>query len=236
MTFLILENPIRWLFLAHALAGALALVTLIIPLISKKGGKVHVQSGWLYIGAMTFVCFSTFVISPWRIFFDPDKTVSSENFALFLFYISIFTLTAISFGLTTLKTKQRNTASRSIKHIGPPIATIVVGLAIQFIGFKSQDALLIAFPFLGHMTAKGQLQYWLKPPQEKMHWWYAHMEGMFVACIATITAFLVTALPRIWPGPIASSPILWIAPGLILGTVLNRWTASFRRKNAQKIN
>lgn len=232
MTFLILENPIRWLFLAHALAGALALFTLAIPLMSKEGSKLHVRSGWIYIVAMTFVCFSTFVISPWRIFLDSDKTIASINFAVFLFYISIFTLSTISYGLTALKFKQRTTASRSVAHIGPPVLTIAIGLAVQLVGFKSSDALLMAFPFLGHMTAKGQLQYWLKAPQEKMHWWYAHMEGMFVACIATVTAFLVTAAPRIWPGPFTNSPILWIAPGLILGTVLNRWTASYKKNHS----
>ncbi len=36
------------------------------------------------------------------------------------------------------------------------------------------------------------------------------MKGMFNACIATITAFLVTAVPRIWPGDFTRSPLLWI--------------------------
>ncbi len=233
MTFLTLENPIRWLFLAHAIAGALALLVLIIPLISKKGGKLHVQTGWIYTGAMIFVGLSAFIITPWRIFFDPTETISSENFSIFLFYISIFTLAAISYGLTSLKAKQRKTFSRSFIHLGPPIATILIGLMTQIIGIKSQNILLIAFPILGHFTFKSQLQYWLKIPNEKMHWWYAHMEGMFVSCIATITAFLVTAVPRIWPGSIAESPVLWLAPGIILGTILNRWTAKYRLKHIE---
>jgi uncharacterized membrane protein len=230
MTFSTFDNPIRWLFLAHAIAGALALLVLAIPLISKKGGKLHVKAGWIYICAMVFVGVSAFIITPWRVFFDPAKTVSSENFSIFLFFISIFTLSAISYGLTSLKSKQRKAPSRSVIHLGPPIATMLVGLIVQIIGFKSQNVLLMAFPFLGHTTSKSQLQCWLKTPTEKMHWWYAHMNGMFVACIATITAFLVTAVPRIWPGPISNSPILWIAPGVILGTILNRWTSSFRAK------
>lgn len=230
MTFLNLENPIRWLFLAHAIAGALALFVLVIPLVSKKGGKLHVKTGWIYTGAMVFVGVSAFVITPWRVFFDPAKTISSENFSIFLFYISVFTLAAISYGLSSLKSKQRKSPSRALIHLGPPIATLLIGLATQFIGFKFQNILLMTFPFLGHVTSKSQLQYWLKPPAEKMHWWYAHMDGMFVACIATITAFLVTAVPRIWPGPIAESPILWIAPGVILGTILSRWTSTFKTK------
>ena len=230
MTFLNLENPIRWLFLTHAIAGTLALFILVIPLLSKKGGKLHVKTGWLYTGAMSFVGISALIITPWRVFFDPTKTVSSENFSVFLFYIAVFTLAAISYGLTSLKAKQRKLQSRTLIHIGPPIATIILGLVTQLIGLKFQNLLLITFPFVGHFTSKSQLQYWLKPPTEKMHWWYAHMSGMFGACIATITAFLVTALPRIWPGPIAESPVLWIAPGVVLGTILNRWTATFRAK------
>ena len=218
------------MFLAHAIAGALALLVLLIPLISKKGGKLHVKTGWIYTGTMVFVGISAFIITPFRVLFDPTKTISSENFSIFLFYISVFTLSAISYGLTSLKAKQRKTFSRSLIHLGPPIATIIIGLLTQIIGLKSQNTLLIAFPFLGHFTSKSQIKYWLKVPNEKMHWWYAHMNGMFVACIATITAFLVTAVPRIWPGPIAESPVLWIAPGIILGTILNRWTAAYKFK------
>lgn len=227
MIFSTLESPIRWIFLAHALAGALALLVMAVPLVSKKGGKAHTKTGWIYTASMVFVGFSAFALTPWRFFFDPAKTTASENFAVFLFYISVFTLSAIAYGLTPLRAKQRKDASRALRHVGPPIATVLVGLATQFIGFKSQNVLLMAFPFLGHSTSVSQFRYWLREPRSKMHWWYAHMNGMIVACIATMTAFLVTAVPRLWPGPIAESPVLWIAPGVILGTILNRWTASY---------
>ena len=230
MHFATLDSPIRWLFLAHALAGALALLVLTIPLVSKKGGKLHVRTGWIYTGAMVFVGLSAFVITPWRAFLDPARTSASENFAAFLFYISVFTLSAIAFGLSSLRAKQRKEPSRAPAHLAPPIATLVLGVMVQIAGVMSGDTLLMAFPFLGHFTSKTQLDYWRKAPAEKMHWWYAHMNGMFVASIATITAFLVTAAPRMWPGPITSSPVLWIAPGVILGAVLNRWMNVYRAK------
>ncbi len=47
MKFLILGNPIRWLILAHALAGGFALSIFALPLISKKGIKPHVKTGSL---------------------------------------------------------------------------------------------------------------------------------------------------------------------------------------------
>lgn len=230
MTFSTLDHPIRWLFLSHALAGTLALLVLVIPLVTKKGGKLHVKTGTLYSLAMIYVGLSSFIITPWRIFFDPNRTTESAHFSVFLFYVSVFTLSAIWYGLMSIKAQLRTDASRSPIHIGFPIVTILVGFFIQIIGLKSQNNLLITFPFLGHVTSIQQMRYWMRVPIEKMHWWYAHMNGMFVACIATITAFLVTAAPRIWPGPVTSSFWLWIIPGAILGTLSNRWTASFRKK------
>ena len=64
MTFSELEHPLRWLFLSHALAGGLALALLLAPLLSKKGGKLHTKTGWVYIAAMVFVGLSSFVITP----------------------------------------------------------------------------------------------------------------------------------------------------------------------------
>lgn len=236
LEFLKLESHIRWIFLLHAVAGTVALAVFIFPLISKKGSKIHIQYGWVYTGAMLIVILSAFLITPWRVLWDPNKTNASITFSIFLFYISVFTLSAITYGLQALKAKNRKEASNLFIHLGPPITTIFIGVLIQGIGIKFQNYLLIGFPFLGHLTSKSQLQYWLKPPTLKMHWWYAHMEGMFVACIATITAFLVTAIPRIWPGQFAESPLLWMAPGLILGIILNRWTHKSKSYFENKIN
>lgn len=234
MNYEVIQNPIRWLFLLHAVAGAIALCVFLIPLFSKKGGTLHVKIGWIYTYAMIFVGLSAFVITPWRAFFDETRTTKSIGFAAFLFFISAFTLSALWNGLAVLKLKNRKSPSHSALHIGPPIALLVLGVATQVLGFFLNDILLMTFPFLSHFTAKNQLRYWLKEPKGKMHWWYFHMNGMFIACIATVTAFLVTALPRVWPGPISESPVLWIAPGMILGTILNRWTASYELKFGEK--
>jgi hypothetical protein len=113
-------------------------------------------------------------------------------------------------------------------HIGPSAALVIAAIVVEIVGIQSGSPLLIAFPFVGLSVARAQLKYWLNAPTEKMHWWYAHMEGMCSACIATITAFLVTAVPRFTDAAIFKSPILWIAPGLILGLVFNRWMKSYR--------
>jgi uncharacterized membrane protein len=195
MKFEIIQNPIRWLFLFHIICGAVALCVFMIPLLSKKGGKLHIKMGWLYTYAMVFVGLSAFIITPWRAFFDEARTTSSVGSSAFLFFISAFTLSALWSGLRVLKFKKRESANTELAQVAPPIGLIVLGIATQILGYFLQYPLLIIFPFLSHFVAKDQLKYWLSSPKEKMHWWYFHMNGMFTACIATVTAFLVTAIP-----------------------------------------
>ena len=230
MNFVNLQHPIRWIFIFHVIGGSVALGAFLIPLISKKGGKLHIKAGWTYSYAMILVGLSAFVITPWRVFFDSARTPSSQGFALFLFFIAFFTLSALWDGLSVLKLKNRKAPSKDFRHLAPPAATVLLAFVTQLMGLHLHDNLLIGFPFIGYFLAAGQFHYWLTAPKEKMHWWYAHMNGMITACIATVTAFAVIAVPRIWPSPIAHSLVLWIAPGLVLGTILGRWTVFYKNQ------
>jgi len=230
MTFQDLQNPMRWTFLFHALCGVVALGVLLIPLFSKKGGRLHIRAGWVYIYAMIIVCFSAFIITPWRVLFDEQRTIRTQGFSVFLFFIAVFTLSALYFGVISLRFKQRDKPSKALGHIAPPIMLIAFGIITQVIGAKLGSTLLIVFPLLAYVTAKSQLTYWLTKPTSRRHWWYAHMSGMSTACIATVTAFLVTAVPKIWSNSVVESPILWIAPGLIGGALLKWATKRYRQQ------
>lgn len=220
----------RWTFLFHAACGTLALLVLVIPFLSRKGGQLHTRSGWVYVVAMLLVSLSAFVITPWRAFVDPARTQSSQSFAAFLFFIAVFTMCSVYFGLAVLRAKDRVGPSQSWAHLGPPTALAFLGLGTQLLGMRLGDPLLVAFPFLAHVTARSHLQYWRRAPESRRHWWYAHMSGMGAACIATVTAFLVTVLPRLWPQSFASSPLVWVAPGLIGGRLLSRAIARERAR------
>lgn len=230
MTFLHLQSPIRWMFLFHAICGSLALGVLLLPLLSGKGGKVHVRSGWIYAWAMVIVGISAFVITPWRAFFDPERTSSSQAFAIFLAFVAILTLSSLWYGLAALKHKTRTSGTKDLLLIGPAILLAVSAVGVMTLGYSIQNSLLTIFPILGLIVSRTQIKYWTKTPTERMHWWFAHMDGMFTACIATITAFLVTAVPRMTSAAYFQSPILWVAPGLILGMVSKRWTEHYRVK------
>jgi hypothetical protein len=230
MNFQHLDHPIRWLFLFHAVGGALALFIFVIPLATRKGGKLHVRTGWIYTGAMIFVGLSAWVITPWRIFFDSARTPSSVGFAIFLAFIVVFTFSSLWDGLHVLKHKARTVPSPTLANIGPPLLVMMSGLFTQALGVRLHSVLLMVFPLISYVGSYQQIRYWSRAPTERMHWWYVHMSGMITACIATVTAFLVTAAPRIWPNELTRSPLLWIAPGIILGQLAKKWKASYKQK------
>lgn len=60
----------------HIIAGFTALLVFWIPVVTKKGGKAHVRSGWVYVWAMGAVAISALVMGIWRIGFDPQKQES----------------------------------------------------------------------------------------------------------------------------------------------------------------
>src|SRR3954471_15125068 len=65
LAFHAILSPMRWLFILHIACGTLALGILLLPLVSKKGGKLHVRAGWIYSLAMSAVACSAFLITPW---------------------------------------------------------------------------------------------------------------------------------------------------------------------------
>lgn len=224
---------IRWIFIAHVAFGLVALLVFAIPLLARKGGKVHVRTGWAYVWSMIGVGLTALLITPWRIFFDPERSAQSAAFAVFLLFIALFTLAAIWYGIRVLRFKSRVEPERSVLSLGPPGLVIFAAFGTQLIGFKLGDTLLMAFPFLALVVSISQLRYWLSAQTTNRHWWFAHLDGMIVACISTITAFLVTALPRLTSASIARSPVLWIAPGLVLGSLATLWKRRELQKSAR---
>jgi len=208
--------PISLAVWGHILGGALALVCFTIPLFSRKGGKLHSRAGWVYAGAMIVVAFSAFLITPWRYFIDSNGTDKSRDFAFFLFFIALFSLTSLQQGIFVFRFKKRIGKVISFGSLGLPILLVVVSALTLTKGVVSQNWLFIIFAVLAGRTALKQIKYWRNPPAHSKNWWFFHLENMFTCCIATVTAFAVTAIPRIFPSAQFDSVWVWLAPSFIL--------------------
>ncbi len=222
--------PLSLVIWVHILGGILALITFNIPLLSGKGGRLHAQAGWVYAGAMVLVALSTFIIAPWRIFIDPERTTNTQTFSVFLFLIAVFSLSTLQQGIVVFKFKYRSGRDYSIKTLGSPIVVMVISMLTILVGLKTQNWLHFIFGILTMRTALKQISYWHYSPVHTKDWWFYHLENMFICCIATVTAFVVTALPRIFPATVNQSIIIWLSPTVIMVP----WMMWFKNKYEKK--
>lgn len=230
MSFLKLTGPISWLFLLHAVVGTVALASLFIPLLTRKGGKAHRRMGWVFTAFMALAVFSAYGLTSWRIFWDTSMPERSKLFSVFLFYVATLTGASLWQGILVLRSKARQTASKEVKHLGPSSFLFVTGVTVCVLGLMRHHVLLIGFSLVGIYVASSQLKYWLTKPSGKMHWWFAHMEAMFAASIAAVTAMAVTALPKLLPSEYSLPLMVWLAPTLVGVPLLFFWKRFYKNK------
>jgi uncharacterized membrane protein len=213
----------------HILAGFIALFTFWVPIVTKKGGKWHRRTGWIYVISMSIVAVSAFYMGAWRIFFDPSKSAESVSFAWFLIFIAVLSSASAWYGMRVLRFKRRSQSHRNRWDVGFPILLLVSGMSISIFGFISQNSLLAWFPAIGVFLGGSQLAYWLRPPRAQMHWWFEHLGGMLACCISTITAFIVFGAPRLW-GSGSAPLLLWFLPTICLVPVIIGMNIYYRRR------
>src|SRR5262249_16042086 len=105
---------------------------------------------------------------------------------------------------------------------------LIAALYVGAVGAAAGRTLHVVFALLGAVTAGSQLRFWLRPPASRMAWWYAHITGMGIACISTLTAFGVVNARLVGFG---RGPLLpWVAAGVVGGVGIALWTRYYRRR------
>jgi len=219
---------INWILPIHVAAGAIALFLFWIPLVTSKGGKLHRGAGWGFVSAMAVAAFTAWVIGGIR--FAETEEVQQRANAVFLAFVGLLAMNTSWNGLRALRFKKRTGSHRQPLDIGIPLLLALSGIGIVVYGFQINNPLLMGFAPVGIIIGSLDLAYWLRPPHERMHWWYQHMAGMIGTCIATITAFLVVnAVVLGFQSPYLILAV-FLAPTLIGVPGLLFWQRQYRKK------
>ncbi len=212
----------------HIAGGTAALVSMLLPLIARKGGQLHRRSGWVFVSGMTVVSATAFILSAARLLTDP--TPEGRTAGAFLFFVAILTAAGVSAGVRVLRAKQRTAPHRNLWDLGMAFTLTLASVAMAIWGLSSGRTLLTAFSAIGLLTGGSQLAYWLRPPTHPMHWWFQHMGSMMGSCIAATTAFLVVNASRVGADTFALA--VWLTPTIIGTPMIVLWTAYYRRRFA----
>ncbi|WP_281888527.1 DUF2306 domain-containing protein [Paenibacillus sp. YYML68] len=232
MLFTSLAMLFQVLLKLHVVAGFTALLVFWIPMVTKKGGKVHSRVGWVYVVAMGLVAVTAVYLGAWRIWLDPEQTDETVAFAYFLLFIAVLSWASCWFGLRVLRFKQRKVLHKQAIDVLTSLALLLGGIATSIYGFKVGIPLLQWFPVIGIVIGAQQVYYWLTPPRTKLHWWFEHLGSMLGCCIATITAFTVFGAPRLLQ--LEEVPlIVWFIPTILLTPVIVGYNIYYRLKFRQ---
>jgi uncharacterized membrane protein len=212
----------------HIAGGSAALLSMLIPLLTKKGGLAHRRAGWVFVSGMTIVSITAFLLAGARWLTDPSPR--GREAGAFLFFVSILTATSVSAGVRVLRAKTRTAPHRHPWDLGLPALLTASSIAAAVYGLSTGNHLFTAFSIIGALGGGGQLAYWRTAPSHPMHWWFEHMSSMLGACIAATTAFLVVNANNL--GLQTFSLVIWLAPSIVGVPTIAIWTRYYRRKFA----
>jgi uncharacterized membrane protein len=213
----------------HIAGGTAALLAMLIPLVTRKGGQTHRRAGWVFVAGMTIVSITAFLLAGTR--WLTDSTQQGREAGAFLFFVAILTATSVSGGVRVLRAKARTAPHRHAWDIAWPVLLTTSSLAAAFYGLSTGHHLFTAFSMIGLFVGGGQLAYWLTQPSHPMHWWFEHMGSMLGSCIAATTAFLVVNAGRL--GFETFSLLVWLTPTIVGVPTIAIWSRYYRQKFAQ---
>jgi uncharacterized membrane protein len=238
----------------HIVGGSAALLSMFVPMVTRKGGRVHRRAGWVFVAGMAVVSLTALLLAGWRVLFDPRPDARTAG--LFLFYIAILTAAGVSTGVRVLRVNRSGRALRQTQprsphtddaqrhasdvtqpssaaspwDLGISSLLLATSLGMAAFGIANATPLFVAFSVVGLLSGGGQLAYWLRTPSHHMHWWFEHMSSMLGSCIAATTAFLVVNAGRLGGSP--DSLLIWLGPTIIGSPAIAIWTVYYRRKFA----
>lgn len=202
----------------HITAGMTALAVFWVPLLAKKGGKLHRRVGWVYVVAMFVAAITALLIAPLRMIERPQERWGAP---LFLSYVALLSFTAAFYGVRVLRQKKRSAAHRALVDWLPPSLLVAASVAIAIYGFTSEFKLALYFSPVGLLVAVPQLNTLRAAPVSKTWWLAQHLSAMLISCIATVTAFLVVNAGSFLGA--GNHPLVWFAPGIVGALIIAYW-------------
>ncbi|MES2516959.1 MAG: DUF2306 domain-containing protein [Bacteroidota bacterium] len=220
-----MQTFLKFALYLHIFAGFTALVTGLIPMFSKKGGKAHVLWGKVYFWAMFVVALTALI------------RFQMKMGLIFLAGIAVFSFYNTFTGVRLIHRKN-NPEVKLIDWFAAILMVITAGGMLYFGYLAYQQASVfytVLFTVFGIFTfalALEDLRVFMGKividntvPVPSRYWFQNHISRMGGSYIATVTAFLVVNNPPYIPGL-----IVWIAPGIIGGIIIGRTRAFYRKK------
>lgn len=231
---------------AHIAAGAVGLLSMLVPLLAAKGSRLHRRAGWVFVAAMAAVSLTGLLIAlgwllaPLQVR-PPSRAVSPEaieryasmlrSTGVFFAFIAVFVASACWQGIVA--TRQRRGTIRWGNPVDRTFAWLSIGLgaAVGMVGLSKLDPIFIGFGALGVYGGLTDLRFYRRAEFGPGTWVLRHLQAMIGGATAAVTAFTVQGLGRTLERSGHGEWLLvaWTVP-VVLGMLASHlWTRRMRR-------
>jgi hypothetical protein len=224
---------LRFLLVLHIACGTVGFVCAPVALATAKGGRAHRRFGKIYFWAMAGVAVTAL-------------TLSLALPIYFLAMVAVFSFYAAfaAYRVLSLKGMYKGERPKAVDWLAAIITTLS-SLLLFAMGFLQPELMHVGLvPIAGHTVSIvsvvfgligmrmgiSSIQEFLKPPTEKMFWWFGHMKGMIASYIAAMTAFSAVNLSH-WFG---AAWWVWLWPTIVGVPAIAIWSAYYSKKFSLK--
>ncbi len=215
----------------HIMTGSIGLVSLWIPIVTKKGNTLHKKSGLVFVysmlatGTIAIGISSCTLLAPLethpQLLNHPDFGDAESVRIIFgwmMLYLAFLTINLAWYGWRCVKTKTNREANRRWEQNVSQVILLILSLNALYHGLVHDVLLVAGISFVGIATVVTNVWYLYKPNAKPADWLLEHIKGLVGAGISVYTAFLAFGAVRLLPEA-ALTPFLWSIP-LITGLVI----------------
>ena len=203
-----IEKILSAVLVMHIAGGTTALITGLVAMLAKKGGKTHRLAGKIYFWGMTTVFIGAVFVAIGH----------HKDFLLMIAFFSYY-LTVRGYRILSLKKLNQGQKPAMLDWFITIVSAIfIVSLFCygvwQLVKGNSMGIPAIIFGAIGSSLLIVDVKNFFSPPKEKRHWWFTHIGSMGGSYISATTAFVVVniQLPQYgW--------VLWVLP-TVIGSIL----------------
>lgn len=224
-----MTSLLKIMLVLHIISGFLSLACGLISMINKKGARQHRLTGKLFFYGMTGV-------------FVTATFISLVKNIPFLFMVGFFSYYLACSGYRALYLKKLHLQQQpALLDWVINITGVIAGLgliAFSYLWFTQRGAwgaVPLTFGIFCLINGWKDIRHFYRRPTNKQHWFFTHGGRMGGAFAATVTAFIVVNMQigsLTW--------LLWILPGVLIGTwinvILRRYKKQFAGKNVAASN
>ncbi|KUM54763.1 hypothetical protein [Rheinheimera sp. EpRS3] len=231
----------------HIALGAVALLLYWLPVIARKGSKLHINAGKVFYYLMLIVSGSGIVMSLMGLY-DPvgiytaGKQMTAAQIermlvwriplSQFLLLLSLLTWVTVRHAIGVLHAKTDRSMLRRWFYQGPVLVLFPTALYVAYQGITVGMPLLVIFAVVSLVTASTISLYVYKKEIKPRAWIIEHFSSMVGSGIAVYTAFFAAGgrrmlsqwLPEQW------QLVSWLAAPVIGVTAMILLTGYYKRK------